>query len=130
MKNILIVDDEPDIISILDAYIQDGSRDDEFNIEGCLDGADAFEKIKANEYDLVITDLMMPKINGLELIELIKNEAGNTKTAIICCSAFLPKIDANVSASLLENVFFIEKPVDFDKFKRVFKLASICEKSA
>ena len=124
MRHILIVDDETEISNLLRSFIHEIVGDD-VDIVCCGDGAMAFDEVKRHQFDLVITDLMMPRINGLELIELIKCDMGHTELPVICCSAFLPKIDANVNASLLENVFFLEKPIEFDKFSRVFKIASL-----
>jgi len=65
---ILCVDDQPAILSLIADYLtQDGHR-----VEQAKDGAEGWAKFQAGKFDLVITDMAMPKINGEELTLAIK----------------------------------------------------------
>ncbi len=79
--NILIVEDDPMVAHIHRHYLNElGS----FNILKTIDnGLDAFEYIKLNEesIDLVILDVQMPKLNGLEVLKLLREE-GSTISVI------------------------------------------------
>ncbi len=54
-----------------------------YQVEVANDGRVASEKIKAAEFDLIITDLLMPFTGGLELINLTRNELGKTTPIIV-----------------------------------------------
>lgn len=69
-SRILIVDDEPLIRKILIKYLGDKN----FLIDTAEDGTDALEKLKSNSYDLVLTDLRMPKMGGRELLKIMAEQ--------------------------------------------------------
>lgn len=69
-KNILVVDDDKDIRELVAVYL----KTEDFNVELAENGEEALELIEKSDFDLVILDVMMPKINGLEaLIRIRKN---------------------------------------------------------
>ncbi len=70
MLNILVADDEPEIIELISLYISDSNM----NILKASNGQEAFEIIKENNIALGIIDIMMPKLNGFQLIEKIRKE--------------------------------------------------------
>lgn len=76
------------------------------------DGEDALNKIKKNTFDLVITDIVMPKIEGIELINHIKSICPSTN--IIAISGENPYYLYIVKKLGVEMVF--TKPLDTDKF--------------
>lgn len=73
-KSVLLVDDDHTIRNLL---LQILSNMD-LTIEVCEDGLKAFEKIKNNQYALLILDVMMPKLDGISLVNLL-NEQNLTK---------------------------------------------------
>src|SRR5208282_1744193 len=75
---ILIVDDNREIRAILEEYL----REEGYGAEGAGDGKEALEKHRDGPFDLIITDLNMPGMTGIELIrELVKD--GNATEFII-----------------------------------------------
>ncbi|MEG2656865.1 MAG: response regulator transcription factor [Clostridium sp.] len=69
-KNILVVDDDKDIRELVAVYL----KTENFNVELAENGEEALELIEKKEFDLVILDVMMPKLNGLDtLIRIRKN---------------------------------------------------------
>lgn len=76
------------------------------------DGEDALNKIKRNSFDIVITDIVMPKMEGIELIEHIKSISPST--TIIAMSGENPYYLYIVKKLGIETVF--TKPIDTDKF--------------
>ncbi len=71
--SVLVVDDEPDIREILKTFLEMMEVFD-FIIEAG-DGAEAFNKCQIQQFDLIITDLMMPKVKGITFIEnMLKKE--------------------------------------------------------
>ena len=82
MYNVLIVDDEPRICAGLKVFI-DWETYGFKVIETAQDGEDAIDKLKKNRYNLVITDIRMPEVDGLELIKEVYNHNSSVKLLII-----------------------------------------------
>lgn len=68
MYNILICDDEKDIVSALKIYL----ASDDYNLYEAYDGVEALEIIKNNEIHLVILDIMMPRMDGIQVISKLR----------------------------------------------------------
>lgn len=68
MYNILICDDEKDIVSALKIYL----ASDDYNLYEAYDGIEALEIIKNNEIHLVILDIMMPQMDGIQVISKLR----------------------------------------------------------
>ena len=71
MKKLLIVEDEPDIQELLEAYLHDAGY--ETTIAG--DGVEALAKFQKDKFDLILLDLMLPKIDGFGVCEFIRRES-------------------------------------------------------
>ena len=71
MRKILIVEDEPDIQELLAAYLRDAGY--EIVIAG--DGVEALAQFQQGAFDMILLDLMLPKIDGFGVCELIRRES-------------------------------------------------------
>ena len=71
MKHILIVEDEPDIQELLCAYLRDAG----YGTAAAGDGVAALELFQSRPFDLVLLDLMLPKIDGFGVCELIRRQS-------------------------------------------------------
>lgn len=71
MKRILIVDDEKDLVELISYNL---TREG-FSIEPSYDGAEAIEKLKNQSFDLLILDLMLPGMDGLEILRIIRSDS-------------------------------------------------------
>ena len=71
MKHILIVEDEPDIQELLCAYLQDAG----YGTAAAGDGVAALELFQSRPFDLVLLDLMLPKIDGFAVCEILRGES-------------------------------------------------------
>ena len=87
MKKLLIVEDEPDIQELLEAYLHDAGY--ETTIAG--DGVEALAKFQKDKFDLILLDLMLPKIDGLTACKKIRQTL--PKIPIIMLSAKGEEID-------------------------------------
>ena len=83
MPNILVVEDD----DIMLKAIRNILSKDGFNVVTAKDGKEAFEKLDNNEYDVVITYLMMPYANGLEVVSRLRNDNAKRNTGIIIVSS-------------------------------------------
>jgi twitching motility two-component system response regulator PilH len=82
MHTIMVVDDSP----TLRAMITELLRGSGLQVVEACDGVDAQEKIQANCPDLVIMDIVMPRMNGYELCRWVKGEPARQKVPVIMCS--------------------------------------------
>ena len=78
-KKILIVEDEPVFRSLLENYLASLGA----NIAVATDGVDAIDKMTHFSPDLLICDLAMPRMNGLKLVEHLRNEGLQTPILVI-----------------------------------------------
>ncbi len=83
MKKVLIVDDEPEVVELISIVLD---RDDLQLLEA-YDGDDALEIVQAERPDLMITDLMMPGLDGIELCRRVKADPVSSGMMIITMSA-------------------------------------------
>jgi DNA-binding response OmpR family regulator len=70
-KRILIVDDEPSIVKGLSFSL----KQDGYEIDAAYDGEEAVDKFNNNPYDLIILDVMLPKLNGLNVLQRIRERS-------------------------------------------------------
>lgn len=80
---ILIADDEPNILLSLEFLMKKQG----YNVLIARDGAEAFDLIKQERPDVLLLDIMMPRMNGYELCFFVKNTAGFEHTKVIFLSA-------------------------------------------
>ena len=80
MKRILVVEDEKDIQNIIKAFLENA----EYKVETADDGLDAINFIQKNNYDLILLDIMLPKIDGFTVCEMIRK---NSNIPIIILTA-------------------------------------------
>ena len=80
MKKILVVEDEKDIQNIIKAFLENA----EYKVETADDGLDAINLIQKNNYDLIVLDIMLPKIDGFTVCEMIRK---NSNVPIIILTA-------------------------------------------
>ena len=80
MRRILIVEDEPDIQELLRAYLEEAG----YRTAVAGDGVEALERFGAQAFDLVLLDLMLPKIDGFAVCEMIRRQS---QTPIVMLTA-------------------------------------------
>lgn len=68
MKKVLVVDDEKRIVKGLKFSLEQ----DDMEVDTAFDGEEAVEKARANTYDMILLDIMLPKITGLEVCQMIR----------------------------------------------------------
>lgn len=119
-KNILIVEDDPTFLMLLKYRIEDL----QYNVKTAQDGQSAFDLIKNNHFDLVITDLMMPVFSGMEIIDKTKNVLNKTIPFIVISSAgqdeMVEKALKNGAKDFLSKPFGINTLLD--KIKNIIDL--------
>ncbi|MBU5484675.1 response regulator [Clostridium sp. MSJ-11] len=114
---ILIIDDssfsQKVTNNLLKKYLQD------FSVHFAGDGQEGYEKYKDLNPDYTFVDLLMPKVNGMELIKKIKKEDKNAKIVVISADV---QVSVKEEAEQLGIMTFINKPFNDDKAKLVSQL--------
>jgi phosphate regulon transcriptional regulator PhoB len=88
-QKVLVVDDEHDIIELLSYnLIREG-----FDVVTAADGEEALKKIRGEPFDLVLLDLMMPGIQGMELCRILRNDPKTKHVPIIMLTAKTDEVD-------------------------------------
>ena len=116
MKPILVVDDEKSMRDFLDIFLkQEGYR-----VRCVSSGKDAFEILEKKEFDLVITDIKMPDISGVEVLKKVNSL--NLNTPVIMITAFASNETA--LEALNQGVYdYISKPFNVDEMRIIIKRA-------
>ena len=119
-KKILIADDDREICDVLQILLEP-----EFDITIVHRGDDAWERIQREKPELAILDLVMPKIDGLELCSLIRGseESRNIKILIITATTSDKELPDRVWQMACGADAFISKP--FDPIKVVNKVREL-----
>ena len=110
--NILIVDDEKDVADILKDCISDEER----SIDVCYDGLDGIDHIQRNSYDLVIVDLVMPKVGGLDVLKYAK--VANPEVLVIIITGYA-SLETAIMAVREGAYDYIRKPCKLEEIKIV-----------
>ena len=116
-RKILIVDDDPDILITYKKGLEDSKL---FEVDAYVDPEEALSNFKTGLYDCLIIDIRLPKMDGFELYDKIKEIDNEVK---VC---FITAYDVNYQA--LRKVFptlglecFIQKPIEISELVRRIK---------
>lgn len=112
MKKILVVDDEPSMRAALSESLQSCG----YEVETANDGRDALEKFRRNLYGVVITDMRMPRVGGMEVLTGIKKMSPATPVIIITAYG---TVNTAVEAMRAGAVDFIMKPFSLEHLESV-----------
>lgn len=104
MPRILVVDDEEG----LREFFADSLETEGHEVSTAGDGAEAYELLRRRGFDLVVTDLKMPRIDGMELLRRVKAEQPDVELVVLTAHG---TVDSAVEAMRLGAFEFIQKPI-------------------
>ena len=104
-EKVLLVDDEADFLDTLSERMRDRGMD----VSTTTSAEDALKKLDAESYDAIVLDLMMPEMDGLELLKAIKKKKPELQVILLTGYATVGK---GIEAMKLGAVDFLEKPAD------------------
>ena len=114
LRPILVVDDDPFMrTSLTDCLVSCGHP-----VETAVDGADALAKFRGGAYEMVITDIRMPRMGGLELLKNVKGRAPDTPVIVITAYG---TVNTAVEAMKQGAADFVMKPFSLDDLEGVVK---------
>jgi DNA-binding NtrC family response regulator len=112
--SIMVIDDE----NIVGKMIKATFQKDGYDVETFLHAKPAFERLKEKQFDVVITDMKMKDIDGMEVLKTIKKESPGTKVIMITAFA---SMDASIEAFRAHVDDFFPKPVKIADLKTCVK---------
>lgn len=110
MSKILLIEDEAAIRRVLSKILSE--ENDSYQVEEAEDGVSGLEKIKNNDYDLVICDIKMPKMDGVELLEEVKKIKPEIPMVMISGHG---DMETAIQAMRLGAFDYISKPPDLNR---------------
>ena len=114
LKKVLIVDDEETLTWSMSKSL---SKDrDKYEVIIANNGREALNQLKKNDIDLVISDIRMPDVNGLDLLVRVKKEFPQTKVIIMTAYG---SSDVQKEANRRGSLFYIEKPFEINDIRKI-----------
>ena len=114
---ILLVDDDPSTVSMLQIMLE--AQD--YEVANAYDGQSALEQLQTRDFDLIITDLKMPRVSGIELLKEVK--AHHPSVEVIMTTAYMT-VDTAITAMKIGAYDYLTKPIaDLERARVVIEKA-------
>jgi DNA-binding response OmpR family regulator len=123
-KKILIIEDEQDVVDLLDLNLRKAGG---FKLISAADGAEGLKKARSESPALVILDLMLPKMPGLEVCKLLKTDAATRAIPIVMLTAKAEEIDRIVGLEFGADDY-VTKP--FSPREMILRIKAILRRGA
>lgn len=116
-KYVLVVDDD----RILQALLQELLEDEGYKVDIAIDGQDALEKLdyQHHHYDVILLDLTMPRMNGLQLLQTLRQRGPGSLSSIIAHSGDYMALQQAVRMGVGNS---LSKPFDLDTLLAMISL--------
>lgn len=105
---ILVVEDEKDLNRVITKHLKKNN----YSVDSCFDGEQALDYVLYGEYDLIITDIMMPKIDGYGFIKQLRNDKNSTPVIMLTAKDGLDDKILGLDSGADD---YIVKPFEFDE---------------
>jgi DNA-binding response OmpR family regulator len=123
VKRIFVVDDEPDVVELLQTILQSAG----FEVEVATDGRSALARVLAKPADLLVLDLMMPGLDGFELLKLLRLDRRAAEMPVLIVSARTGQQDQIESLQLGANAYLCKPFSPRDLVRQVRALLDLDE---
>ena len=101
-KEMLIIDDNPDVITLIQRYLAHSS----YSVVGVQDAQEGIEVARKMQPFVIILDIMMPKSDGWEVLQKLKNHSETSHIPVLVCSVLdTPELALSLGAS-----YYLRKP--------------------
>jgi len=114
---LLVVEDVPDILQLLDTTLKFKG----YQVVTAVNGQEALETIKRERPAMVITDILMPKLDGFSLVHRLRLDPETRDIPVVFLSATYVAPEDKTFAEIIGVTHFIEKPIDFEAFLPVIE---------
>ena len=120
MANLLVVEDDKELNASVCAYLESS----EYMAKGCYNGLEALRELETQSYDLIISDIMMPQMDGFTLVERVRKS--DTQIPIIIMTAIDDKFSKQLAYKMGIDDYIV-KPFDIDEL--VMKVGAILRRT-
>jgi CheY-like chemotaxis protein len=117
-RRVLLVEDQSILSQLMSFELQDAG----YEVATAMHGIEALEVLKKQTFDVVVTDLFMPEMGGMELIEIMQEQKIDLPIIVLSASR---SEDIKLSLSEMNVHHFIDKPITDDKMTLLLFLISI-----
>lgn len=118
MAEILLVDDDPQVLKVFSTYLEKARH----TISTAANGMEAIQLLERRKFDLVITDILMPELDGFELMFSMRKKPDRPK--IIAISGGSPSLGHDYVLGVSKTIaadMVLQKPVDFEALTQVVR---------
>ena len=116
-NKVLIVDDEPDVVYL----VKRGLERNGFEVDGYTDPTLALQNFRVGVYSLLLLDIKMPKIDGIEFFNIIEKEDDKVKVCFFSASEYLTSNVKDKFYNSPDKFLFISKPISIPEMTRQIK---------
>ena len=120
-EKILVVDDEPEAVELVEFNLKQAG----FNVVSAADGAEALKKARAELPSLIVLDLMLPEVDGLEVCKMLRRDPATAAIPIVMVTAKAAEIDRVLGLELGADDY-LTKP--FSPRELVLRIKKILER--
>ena len=117
-KSLLVVDDSATMRQLLCMTLTRVDGITQANITEASDGREALDKLKSGRFDLVLTDIRMPRMDGLEFIRSVRSELNDQALPIIIISTKGAEEDVQLGMNLGANGY-LSKPISMPQLREM-----------
>ncbi len=121
MRRILLLDDEPNVLSSLQRSLRQISKDLNFEMELFNTPAEAIQRFGEVQFDFVISDYHMPKMNGVDFLRIVREIQPETVRMMLSASADFSTIMGAINEA--EVFRYISKPWNIEELQETIALA-------
>jgi DNA-binding NtrC family response regulator len=115
-EKVLLVDDEVDFLDTLSERMRNRGME----VSTSSSGKEALKKVEQESYDVIILDLMMPEVDGLDALRILKEKKPDLQVILLTGHATVEK---GIEAMKLGAIDFLEKPADINQLTEKIKKA-------
>lgn len=112
---ILVVEDEKHLNKIISETVEDEG----YNVDRCFNGVEAVEYLEGADYDVMILDIMMPKMDGLTLVRKLRDKGNNTPVLFLTAR---DSVADRVEGLESGGDYYLVKPFDFQELIAVVRV--------
>ncbi|GFH42081.1 transcriptional regulatory protein [Lactococcus hodotermopsidis] len=116
MTNVLIIEDDPMVAMLNQQYIM--QENDVKNIKTAKNTTDAMTILKTQQIDLILLDVYLPGMTGLEFLELLREQNNETAVILITAADDVPSVKKAISFGVVD---YLIKPFNLERFKLAIK---------
>ena len=115
---VLVVEDEKH----LNRIISEAVEDEGYSVDSCFNGQEALEFMECAKYDVMILDIMMPKLNGLDLVRRLRRDGDTTPVLFLTAR---DSVADRVEGLESGGDYYLVKPFDFKELMAVFTVGDL-----